>query len=260
MMKTLKTIAMLGLLALLATPSAALAQRETEMVDRTVAFPSGGTLKLKNFSGSVRITAGSGRDMVLKAWRTARPEVLREERLTINTMGSTIEVNANERDRDRDGRRWNGRDDSRNNVVETRFEIQIPASARLEIDAFSSDVIVTGIEGAQRLKTFSGDIESTGSRGAITANTFSGRIDLDATAQGTTPDVDLETFSGHMRVRLAENARGEVTLDTFSGSIDAGMPLSLRSSGRRNIRAELPGGTGRTLRFKSFSGNVRLVR
>lgn len=239
-------------------PAAALAQRQTETVDRTLPFPSNGTLRLKNFSGEVRITAGSGRDFVMKAVRTGRADRLKEVRLTVEASGSTIEVNANERDRD-DDRRWRDGDGD-NNVVETRFDIQVPASARLEVEAFSSDLIITGITGEQRLKTFSGDIESTGSRSTFQAETFSGAIEVDATGHGTSPDLSIETFSGEMRVRLADNARGEVALSTFSGALNVDFPVTLRSTSRRNLRAELPGGAGRTLAFKSFSGNLRLTK
>ena len=144
--------------------------------------------------------------------------------------------------------------------METTFEIQVPAGARLDINSFSSDITVSGVDGDQQLKTFSGDIDARGSRGTVRANSFSGEIDVDATGQGSTPGLDLETFSGTMRVRLADRARGDIEFDTFSGSFDADYPVSLRSSGRRNIRAELPGGSGSTLRFKSFSGTLRLVR
>ena len=94
----------------------------------------------------------------------------------------------------------------------------------------------------------------------ISANSFSGEIDVDATGQGTSPDLDMETFSGTMSVRLAERARGDIQFDTFSGSLDAAYPVTIRSTGRRHIRAELPGGSGSSLRFKSFSGTLRLIR
>jgi hypothetical protein len=231
-------------------------QRESETVERTLPFPSGGTLHLKNFSGEVRITGGTGSNFVMKAIRTARADRLREIQLRVETVGSRIEVDANYRP---DDRRWRDGDQN-DNVVNTRFEIQVPAGARLDIDAFSSDVGVTGVTGEQQLKTFSGDITTTGSRNRIDAETFSGRLDLDATGHGASPDLTVETFSGEMRVRMTDNARGEIAFNTFSGSLDAGFPVSLRSSGRRNIRAELPGGSGRTLTFKSFSGSLRLVK
>jgi DUF4097 and DUF4098 domain-containing protein YvlB len=236
-------------------PTSAWAQKQTETVDRNLPFPSGGTLKLNNFSGDVRITGTGGRNFVMKATRRGYPDVLREKELVIESSGSTISVQENQSDRD------NRRDENRrDNVVETTFEIQVPAGAKLDIEVFSSNVIVTGVDGEQRLKTFSGDIDVRGSRGAIRANAFSGEIDIDATGQGNAPELDMETFSGTMRVRLADRARGDIEFNTFSGSFDSDYSVNLRSSGRRNIRAELPGGSGSSLKFKSFSGDLRLVR
>ena len=244
-------------LAVVLLPATALAQKQTETVDRTLPFSSGGTLKLNNFSGDVRITGGSGRNFVMKATRRGYPDVLRETPLTVESSGSTISVETNYRDRDRS--RWND-DDRRDTMVETTFEIQVPAGARLDINVFSSDLTISGVDGDQRLKTFSGNIDVRGSRGTISANSFSGDVHVDATGQGTSPDLDMETFSGTMSVRLADRARGDIEFNTFSGSLDADYPVTLRSRGRRNIVAELPGGSGSRLRFKSFSGSLRLVR
>jgi hypothetical protein len=244
-------------LAVVLLPATALAQKQTETVDKNLPFPSGGTLKLNNFTGAVNITGGSGRNFVMKATRRGYPDILREMHLTVEASGSTITVDANDRE---NARRWRD-DDRRDNMVETTFEIQVPSNARLDINAFSSDVTVRGVDGDQRLKTFSGNIDVRDARGAITANSFSGEIDVDATGQGTSPDLDLETFSGTMSVRLADRARGSIEFNTFSGAFDAAYPVTLRSTtGRRNIRAELPGGSGSSLRFKSFSGELRLVR
>jgi hypothetical protein len=50
-------LVIIAVVALLA-PAAALAQRETETVERTITFPADGTLHLKNFSGRITITGG----------------------------------------------------------------------------------------------------------------------------------------------------------------------------------------------------------
>lgn len=252
-------------LAMLVIPATAMAQRQTETVDRTLPFPSGGTLELHNFSGDIRITAGTGRNFVMKAVRRGRAERIKEVPLSVETSGSRIIVDATDRDNNRSRRnntRWRDGDDNNdnNNMVETTFEIQVPADAALDVEAFSSDITVTGIQGALDLQAFSGDITSTGSRGEVRAQTFSGRIDVDATGHGTSPALDLETFSGSMHVRLAEGAKGEIDFSTFSGDLDTAFPVTLKSTGRRNIRAELPGGTGRRLAFESFSGSLRVTR
>src|SRR6186713_119750 len=48
--------------------------RETEVVERTVALPADGTVRIKNFSGQIQVTAGSGRNVVVKATRRAARE------------------------------------------------------------------------------------------------------------------------------------------------------------------------------------------
>ncbi|MEZ5316173.1 MAG: DUF4097 family beta strand repeat-containing protein [Vicinamibacterales bacterium] len=240
--------------ALLLLPAVATAQgRETETVDRTVPFPSNGTLELKNFSGRVRITGTSGNEVVIHAVRRARREQLDRIKLTIDTSGSVVHINAN----DRQERPRNDRD----NVVETEFEIRLPASARLDVNAFSSDVTVTGVTGRQVLQTFSGEITVEGASGPLDVETFSGGLDVDLRGAGAAPEIDAETFSGDIRLRLADNASGRVDFDSFSGSFESELPITLRSSSRRRVSGALPGGEGgRTVKVHTFSGSVRIVK
>ena len=80
-------------------------------------MPAGGTLRLKTFSGRVKITGGSGNQLVVHAVRRATRDRLDDIKLEITQSGNTIEVDANHRLVER-------RND---NVVETDFEIQVPA-------------------------------------------------------------------------------------------------------------------------------------
>jgi hypothetical protein len=41
--------------------------------------------------------------------------------------------------------------------------------------------------------------------------------------------------------------------------MDSEVPLTLRSTRRRNTSADLPAGTGDALRFKTFSGSLRII-
>ena len=106
---------------LLAAPVVASAQTETETVERTLRLPANGTVSLRNFSGDVRISAAGGNDVVIKALRRATRDRLDHIKLDIVESGSTIRIEANKRDE--------GWKDRENNVVETEFEIGVPASA-----------------------------------------------------------------------------------------------------------------------------------
>src|SRR5512139_1584635 len=105
-----------AVLMALAMPARA-QQRETERVDRTVAFAAGGNITLKNFSGSVRITGTDRSEVVLHAVRRAPRERLDRIKLDVQTSGTRLTIDANKR---QDDSWWSHRG---NNVVETEFEI-----------------------------------------------------------------------------------------------------------------------------------------
>ena len=241
--------------ALLLAAAPALAQTETERVDRTIPFAAGGTITLKNFSGEVRITGTDAAQVVIKAVRRATRERLDRIKLDIQTSGSHLTIDANKRPDEG----WFERHGDNNNVVETDFDIQVPASSALEVNVFSSDVRVAGVTGSQRVHGFSGRLTLDGVSGPIDAKTFSGDIEV-AVAGTTEPDLELETFSGDIAARLPSDARGHVSFSSFSGDIDSDYPLTLRRKTRRSLDADLGSGAGRDLRFKTFSGDVTLKR
>ncbi len=220
----------------LGASTVACAQEETEHVDRTLAFPSGGTLQLHNFSGDVHITGTTGKDLVIKAVRRAERDRLNHIALDIQTSGSTVTIDANKRDPG-----W--QHDKNNNVVETSFEIEVPAGANLDVDVFSSNLDIKGVAGAERLKT------------------FSGKVTVDAAVAGAAPRLTAETFSGGIRVRLADSVKGDVNFETFSGSFDTDLPITPHSAGHKRVSNALtdPGGD-RPLTFTTWSGQVHVTK
>ena len=224
------TVFALLLALVLATP--AFAQRDTETIDRTLPMPAGGTLRLKTFSGRVKITGGSGDQLVVHAVRRATRDRLADIKLEITTSGSTIEVDANHRLVER-------RND---NVVETDFEITVPAKTRLDIKTFSAPVTVIGVNANQNIDGFSSDVT----------------IESNEWADGT--DLDVNTFSGDVRLRLPSSARGNIDFNSFSGRFESDLPVTLSNSSRRNFRGALNGGGNADFRLKTFSGDVSIRR
>jgi hypothetical protein len=203
---------------------------ETEVVERTVPLPSDGTVRIRNFSGEIRVMPGTGGNVVVKATRRAPRETLDRISLDVASAGSVVTIDAN--------RQPPGAERRDNNVVDTQMMIAVPASADLDIDAFSSSVTVEGLSGDQRIKTFSGAI----------------------TVQGLRGEIDAQTFSADIQVTLDAASRGSVSFSTFSGQLDSDVPISTTSAGRRrnNIEGTLQGGAGPRLRFHTFSGDVAL--
>jgi DUF4097 and DUF4098 domain-containing protein YvlB len=213
-----------ALILTLAVPSAAAAgQKQTETVDRTVSIGQHGTLKLKNFSGDVRITGTSGGDVVIHAVRRATRERLDNIKLEIETSGSGVSIEANKRDRN-----WREKND---NIVETDFEIKVPRDTRLD------------------LYTFSGKLDVRGVTGTIEAQTFSGNVNIDVADADTVPELTVETFSGDIDARMSASASGRVHFNSFSGDVRSDLPITLGRGrwSRSDVNADLGSGSGPTL-------------
>jgi DUF4097 and DUF4098 domain-containing protein YvlB len=236
----------------LSAPTLALAdQKETEQVDRTFPMDAGGQLNLKNFSGKIHIAGSARRDVVIHAVRRATRDRLDHIHLDIQATASAITIEANKKDSS-----WREKNDS---VVETDFEIEVPQDVRLDVHAFSSDMLIEHVKGRQKLNSFSGTIRIDDASGPVDAETFSGEIKADLAQAAASPDVRMKTFSGDIEVRLAASAKGRVDFSSFSGSLDSNLPLLYRSGNKRNVRGELGGGGGTNdLEFHTFSGDVRI--
>jgi DUF4097 and DUF4098 domain-containing protein YvlB len=244
----LRPIAAVLVLSFAMAAPAVAQSRETERVDRTIPFQGGGTLRLKNFSGDIRITGAEVGEVTINAVRRATRERLDRTKLTIETTGALITIDAN----DRAGSR-----DDRDNVVETTFDIRVPRNISLDVHSFSSAITIDNVEGRHKINNFSGDVRLTGIAGPVRAKTFSGEIRLAAADSGN--DLDLDTFSGDVELRLPQNAGADIRFNSFSGDILADLPITLVSKSRRDLHATLNGG-GSDVRVKTFSGDVRLGR
>ena len=226
---------------------------EVENVSKTAALPPGGTLRVNNFSGRVTITGTDRTDAAIEAVRRGTRERLDRIKLDIHTEGSTLVINANQHDQS-----WWSR---HNGVVETDLDIKVPRHTNLDVDVFSAAVNVAGVEGTHKLHGFSSRVRLESVAGPIRVHTFSGSVDVGAKAWAADQVIDVDTFSGNVALHLPETARGTVTFDSFSGRLNSDIPLTLRSTRRRSVRAELGSGpSGGTLHLKTFSGSVKIDR
>ena len=155
------------------------------------------------------------------------------------------------------------------------LRVEMPRGHRVEVSGVSADLRISGVAGAQDLRTVSGDVISGaagaaveiksvsgdvtfnggGRGGSVKVSTVSGDIDLRAIAG----ELDAASISGDVEVGAAALQGGRVR--TTSGEIDidtaatAGTQLSVDSvSGDIDIRAR--GEAGLAIEARSFSGGL----
>lgn len=223
---------------------------ETERFHKVVPLGPGGTLKLHNFSGAVRITGADVSQVTIDAVRRADRDRLERIKLDVAVSGNTVTIDANKKD-DNWGRHHN-------NVVETEFDIQVPRETVIDLEVFSSAVRVAGVTGRQTLHSFSGRLEVVDAPAHLRAKTFSGPVDLQFAPVASEPEVDVHTFSGAIDVRLADGARAKLAFTTFSGDLTSDLPITLHQQSRRRLVGDIGGGGGNQVALQTFSGDVKV--
>jgi DUF4097 and DUF4098 domain-containing protein YvlB len=252
MKKLLVVLSALTLLPL-AVPNLEAGQNETERVSRTLPLSPGGSLRLKSFSGRVNITGTDGNEVVVDAVRRGTRDRLDHVKLDIRSDASGVSIEANSRDSS-----WRFHD----NVVETDFDIKVPRKTNLDVKVFSAAVNVDGVDGRHNVGGFSSRITLLNVTGPVKAHTFSGAVEIHAREWQPRQEIDVDTFSGNVTLRVPETAAAMVSFNSFSGYLNSELPLTFRNGRKTNLTAELGAnpGNGGNVRFKTFSGTVRIDR
>ncbi len=115
---------------------------------------------------------------------------------------------------------------------DSRFDIAVPFGVQIVARSQSGDITIHDTRGAVEAHANAGDLDLQGIDGRLDVNTLSGAV----TAHDVTGDVDIATTSGDVRIF---NLAGSADLATVSGDV------------------ELRGVTGKTMRAKTTSGDVR---
>jgi len=201
-------------------------------IDTTVALAPDGTVDLTLISGTIRVTAWA-RSQARVVATTERGNIIASygaSRLSLETRSQ------------------------RGRLGDTRYEVTVPAGARVMMRTVSGEVTAAGVRGDIEAHTVSGDIDVRDAGGRLDVQSVSGEIDVagvrgdvdahsvsgDVMITGASAGVDAETVSGEIGIT---STGGAVRTTSVSGSIDYAGPL------RSGVRYG----------FTSHSGSIRLV-
>jgi len=228
-------------------------RREREIasaLDTTVTFDARGTVTVSCPGGDVVVTGTDRNQIVVKA-RTERGAI----RFVSSGANATLQPAASR------------------GCSDARFEVSMPATARLVANTWSGSLQVSGVRGdveahAQsgdiqvrdagdnlEVQTLSGDVSVAGVRGSANVQSVSG----DVTLSGARGDVEVETVSGDIVLRdvVSKQIRTNTTSGDleFGGTIvDAGRYEFTTHSGE--LRLALPANVGAQLSLSTFSGEI----
>jgi DUF4097 and DUF4098 domain-containing protein YvlB len=246
-----------------------------DKVAQTIKVGAEGALDLSNISGDVKVTGGSGSDIVIDATKRVRhrdaneaKRLLSELRVEISNVNGRVEVRTIYPRRSGNDRGVSARVD---------YIVSVPAGASVTTKNISGNIMVVGVKGEVRIETISGDLDVSGTPNLGLAKTVSG--DVRARDIGGATTLTLGTISGTLiasglKVRSLEcgSVSGDMQLSglqverieakSVSGNIEFDAPLTRGgryefASHSGNIRLTVPQGSGFDLDATTFSGSIR---
>jgi DUF4097 and DUF4098 domain-containing protein YvlB len=268
----------LALLALAPAPLAARGAAEQDQTDRqtrVLTIGASGSLEIKNVSGDVTVTAGSGNDARIEVTKRSRGKTAEDARrglqdvtVSIDQQGERATVVAHYPD---------GRDRRRGDYnVDVTLVVTAPAGTRVTASTVSGNVRVENVKGNLSASTVSGDVALVGVGTVADAKTVSG--DVRATDIPNNDSLSLTTISGNILIdrvgarRLdSSTTSGDVTATglsseraslrslsgnvTYSGTLARGGRYELQAHSG-NVTFNPSGNVGYELQASTFSGRI----
>jgi hypothetical protein len=139
-----------------------------------------------------------------------------------------------------------------------RYTIQMPATARLEIDDYKSETRISDLKADLRLHTYKGNVRVANLDGAVRVDTYKGDVEVDFARFSRASR--LETHKGQITVGLPKDSRFELDADSgrhgeirsdFAMVTHAGRSYSSHAAGNVN-------GGGPSLRMATYKGTLTL--
>lgn len=231
-------------------------------------------LEVSLLMGSIKVTGGSGKDVVIEAKSRADDDAESErpsaERGGMRRIPNTaIGVKAEE-----EGNKVTIGADSIHRAVD--LEIQVPVDCTLSISTVNDgEIEIDNIDGEVSASNTNGSIRIRGVKGPVSANTLNGDVTVVFRGAMASAPMAFSTLNGDVDVTFPPGLKADVRIRSDNGEIYADFDIALdknpatveeeKHKGRyrvvmaREMTGKVNGG-GPEMLFKTFNGDILLRR
>lgn len=225
---------------------------------------AGRTLEIRGVNGGIEASAGSGEAEVraVKSARRSDPDSV-EIKVVEHADGVTVcAVYPTPPDASRPNEcapGEGGRMSTRDNDVQVRFVVRVPAGVRFVARTVNGGIDAKGLSGDVDAKTVNGGIklETTGRAEAQTVN---GSIEASMGRADWSGTNEFKTVNGAIRLDLPADLSADVTAKTVNGGIETDFPLTVKGRFSRRSMQGTIGAGGRGLELETVNGGIHLSR
>ncbi len=238
---------------------------DVKEVHRTVPLDRDGRLRVKTYKGSVTVATWDQPQAEISARvepdgddRYDREKVKWTE-VRISGSGSSVEIKSDYDEVKYHDRHFLGFFGFHTGSLPfVHYRIQMPATARLEIEDYKSETKIADLKSDLKLHTYKGTASIANLDGAAEIDTYKGQVHLDFSR--FTRASRFHTYKGDFEVRVPRDSRFDLDADAGRrGEIQSDFAMTTRASRHHRQRASgAVNGGGPELRFSTYKGSLRL--
>ena len=247
--------------------AAAVAQAaDTKEVHRTVALGRDGRVAINTYKGSIAVTTWDKPEVRVDAViepdgddREGR-EMVQWTQVQIREGGGSVTIKSDYEEAKHRSRGFLGLFDFETDSLPfVRYTIQMPATARLEIEDYKSDTTVSNLHADLKLHTYKGTAKVSNLDGAARVDTYKGDVRVEFARFSSASRFD--THKGEIDVRLPKDSRFELDADSGRrGDIQSDFAMTTHG-GRFSRAARSTGavnGGGPSLHMTTYKGTLKV--
>jgi hypothetical protein len=259
----------LAMMLSLFTLSAPAQEAKTEEVSVPLSKPGeAGTLEVDWLNGSITVTGGKGREVVIRARAVSGKKEDREEKNGLRRVpNNSLNLEVTE-----EGNRVEVSNESPSRIV--NLEIEVPQSFDLKLSTVNhGNVLIKNVQGSFELDNVNGSITLEEVSGSAVASTVNGSIKAHFLGWTDKSPMAFSTLNGNVDITVPATAKFNVSLDSDKGEIYSDFDIervkAQSSGGKRNpsgvykvslvdvVTGTVNGG-GSELMIKTLHGNIYL--
>lgn len=248
----LSTLLLTTLLALGACHGGNFSNNFHETVEKSVALDAGGSFRVENINGTIRIDAWDRDEVQIVAEKSASSEsALDEIEVEIRGEGDRVDVHTR---LPKSGWLFGGESGS------VSYEIIAPEGARVTAITVNGRVRIEGISGRVEAKSVNGKVEIIDAAGEVESSTVNGSVEVSYIALPGSGSHGMTTVNGTVSLTLPESAAGHFEVNTVNGGISSDFPLEISKKNFGNFRSvsDSIGEGGGSFKIKTVNGQVNI--
>lgn len=224
----------------------------TQTFLQTYPLTAGGSFRLENINGSVRVEGWERDEVEVRAVKTSISDPRDADRVKIEVSSAPGAVAVHTRYPQGTGVE-----------VAVEYVVHVPYRVLLgSVETVNGSVVVRGVEGGGDLRSVNGDVQVLDSSGRFSAKTTNGNLRLQLRELVDGDPMNIETVNGSVVLGLPSDAHADLKILSMNGDFSSELPVTSTtgSPAARAFRARLGRGTGGgQISVRTVNGGIRLV-